>query len=75
MSYHSLFRGSICGILPFLPPVPRAGTQAIASPILRCHVVPPCKGLLKSHPSGVKAAGDSVTRYARDGMVTTKQLT
>lgn len=51
--YHSLFRGITCSVLQYLPPVPRAGTHAIASPILRCHFVPPCKGLLKSHPFGV----------------------
>ena len=53
-SFHFLFRGITCGVLSFLPPVPRAGARAYPYPRLRPvgliwgyeDVVPPGRAIL-----------------------------
>ena len=52
-----LFRGITIPVLPYLPPVPRVGAQAIAHPqIAACR---PYLGLRKYHPSGVNVLSET----------------
>ena len=61
LPFHSLFRGSACGVLLYLPPVPRAVVRHIVPQTALTLFV--CLGLLKYHLSEVRHENHHLLKY------------